>query len=82
MKKNTHVKKGDHIEITFIPLSEVKLTPEDIPLDILFEDNDIIICNKPSSMVTHPAPGSLHNTFAGALLFYLKSLPTAIASSQ
>jgi 23S rRNA pseudouridine1911/1915/1917 synthase len=75
IKKHSICKQGDLIELNFIPLKEIKLDPEDIPLDILFEDGDIIICNKPAGMVTHPAPGSYSNTFAGALLFYLKSLP-------
>jgi len=75
LKKNARPKVGDIIEITLKQLPEVKLTPENIVLDILYEDDDLIICNKPAGMVTHPAAGSLHNTFAGALLFYLKSLP-------
>ena len=75
IKKNAICKVGDLIELNFIPLRDVKLEAEDIPLDILFEDKDIIICNKPPGMVTHPAPGSYSNTFAGALLFYIKSLP-------
>jgi 23S rRNA pseudouridine1911/1915/1917 synthase len=75
LKKNARPKVGDVIEITLKQLPEVKLTPEDIALDILYEDDDLIICNKPAAMVTHPAAGSLTNTFAGALLFYLKSLP-------
>ncbi len=77
LKKNAHPKVGDLIEITLKQLPEVKLTPEDIALDILYEDEDLIICNKPAGMVTHPAAGSLYNTFAGALLFYLKSLPAS-----
>jgi 23S rRNA pseudouridine1911/1915/1917 synthase len=75
IKKKTVCKEGDLIEILFKNLPDIKLDAEDIPLDILFEDADIIICNKPAGMVTHPAPGSYTNTFAGALLFYLKSLP-------
>ena len=75
LKKSNSLKEGDTITVTFIDLPEVKLRPENIPLDILFEDEHLIICNKPVAMVTHPAPGSLSNTFAGALLFYLKTLP-------
>lgn len=75
LKKSSICKEGDEIAITFKALSDVKLTAEDIPLDILFEDSDIIVVNKPAGMVSHPAPGSYTNTFAGALLFYLKSLP-------
>ncbi|MCH9811817.1 RluA family pseudouridine synthase [bacterium] len=76
-KKRALCKEGDLVEVLFKQLPDIKLDPEDIPLDILYEDGDIIICNKPAGMVTHPAPGSYTNTFAGALLFYLKSLPEA-----
>lgn len=77
IKKRTICRQGDLIEILFKNLPDIKLDAEDIPLDILFEDADLIICNKPAGMVTHPAPGSYSNTFAGALLFYLKSLPSS-----
>lgn len=75
LKKSAQCKEGQKIDIKFIDLPEVKLRSEDIPLEILFEDEHLIICNKPTGMVTHPAPGSLDNTFAGALLHYLKNLP-------
>lgn len=76
-KKKDFCKAGDEISITFKNLPDIKLASENIPLEILFEDKDIIVCNKPAGMVTHPAPGSYRNTFAGALLFYLKSLPSS-----
>ena len=75
IKKNITCKEGDIIDIEHTPLQEVNLIPEDIPLEILFEDEHLIICNKPPGMVTHPARGSYTNTFAGALLYYLKTLP-------
>ncbi|MCH9620978.1 MAG: Ribosomal large subunit pseudouridine synthase D [Chlamydiia bacterium] len=75
LKKSNMVKDGDLINVIFKELPEVKLKKENIPLDILFEDKYLIICNKPAGMVTHPAIGSLRNTFAGALLYYLKTLP-------
>ncbi len=75
LKKSSLCKKGSQIQIFFKHLPDVKLTSEDIPLEILYEDNEIIAVNKPPGMVTHPAPGSHTNTFAGALLYYLKSLP-------
>jgi len=75
IKKSFMCKEGDEILVTFKTLPDVHLFPENIPLEILFEDEDIIAVNKPAGMVTHPAPGSLSNTFAGALLYYLKTLP-------
>ena len=55
-KKNVKVTTGDIIHIEFLPLAEVKLKAENISLDILYEDSYLIICNKPTKMVTHPAP--------------------------
>ena len=75
VKKNSLCKQGDEIEVIYKRLPDVKLLPEEIALDILFEDEEIIAVNKPAGMVTHPAPGSYTNTFAGALLYYLKTLP-------
>jgi 23S rRNA pseudouridine1911/1915/1917 synthase len=75
LKKSATCKEGDEISIVYKNLPDVKLRAEDIPLDILYEDKHLIICNKPAGMVTHPAVGSVSNTFAGALLFYLKTLP-------
>lgn len=48
--------------------------PEDIPLDILYEDRDMIAINKPAGMVAHPAPGNIHGTLVNALLHHVKDL--------
>jgi 23S rRNA pseudouridine1911/1915/1917 synthase len=69
--KNFKVKIGDAIELAITPKEATSVTPENIPLNILFEDDDIIIVNKPPGMVVHPAPGSPNNTFVNALLFHL-----------
>lgn len=50
------------------------LVPEDIKLDIVYEDDDLLVVNKPSGMVVHPAPGHSHNTLVNALLFHCQSL--------
>ena len=52
----------------------VDIIPEEIPLDIVYEDNDLLVVNKPSGMVVHPAPGHSHNTLVNALLFHCKML--------
>lgn len=73
-KKREKPKAGDEIEICFELTPELSLEAEDIPLDILFEDDDLIIVNKPAGMVVHPAPGHFRGTFVNALLFHCKAL--------
>lgn len=63
---------GDRVEITLPALEEPEIAAEDIPLDILYEDKDIIIVNKPKQMVVHPAPGHYTGTLVNALLFHCK----------
>ena len=72
VSKSSKVGTGDLISYEVEENAEVsKVEPENIPLDILFEDDDIIAINKPNGMVVHPAPGSPNNTFVNALLFHL-----------
>lgn len=75
MKKREIPKIGDEIEVFFITPPEVLLKPEDIPLNILYEDEFIICINKPAGMVVHPAPGHSTGTFVNALLHHCRSLP-------
>lgn len=74
VKKRIMPKSGDEIEIFFILTKETPLTPENIPLDIIYEDDDIIAINKPPHMVVHPAPGHWSGTFVNALLYHCKHL--------
>lgn len=76
IKKRTSPKKDDEIEIFFILTKEISLEPQNIPLNIIYEDEDIIAVNKPSNMVVHPAPGNWKDTFVNALLFHCKNLLT------
>jgi 23S rRNA pseudouridine1911/1915/1917 synthase len=76
IKKNSSPKKGDLVEVSFLPLPEISLIPEEIPLDIVYEDKDIICINKKADMVVHPAPGNFSNTLANALLFKFSNLKT------
>ena len=57
IKSNYKVAKGDQIQITIPDLTEPDILPENIPLDILYEDDDILVVNKPKGMVVHPAAG-------------------------
>lgn len=60
----------DQIEITIPELKEPEIEPENIPLDILYEDADIVIVNKPKQMVVHPAPGHYSGTLVNALMYH------------
>ena len=61
---------GDRVEITIPEIKEPDNVPENIPLDILYEDKDIIIINKPKQMVVHPAPGHYSGTLVNALMYH------------
>ncbi len=63
------VKENDEITINDDLDYEINIEPEDIPLDIVYEDDDLLIINKPSGMVVHPAPGHYTNTLVNALLY-------------
>lgn len=73
-KKRAQPQIGDEIDICFRLTPELELKPENIPLDILFEDDQIIAVNKPAGMVVHPAPGHPTGTFANALLYHCQNL--------
>ena len=66
------VKVGDSFQIEIPPLIEADPQPQNIPLDIIYEDNDIIVVNKPAGMTVHPAPGSYDKTLVNALLYHCK----------
>ena len=72
----TKVKLGDALILSAPPPEDPDPEPEDIALDILYEDDQLIVINKPVGMVVHPAPGNAHGTLVNALLFHCKgSLP-------
>ncbi|MCB1181056.1 MAG: RluA family pseudouridine synthase [Chlamydiia bacterium] len=71
-KKRTQVNRGDEIEIEFTLPQEIELEPENIPLDILYEDDDLIVINKPAGLVVHPGAGNPSHTFVNALLYHCK----------
>ena len=75
VKDSYKVKENDNIEITEL-IEETDILPENIPLDIYYEDDDLIVVNKPSGMVVHPAPGNREGTLVNALLYHTKNLST------
>jgi 23S rRNA pseudouridine1911/1915/1917 synthase len=72
--KKTLVRQGDRIEITIEPIQPLELQAEKIPLDILYEDEHLIIIDKPAGLVVHPAPGHQNGTLVNALLSHCPDL--------
>lgn len=68
VKKNYKTRVGDEIQLTLPEPETVALLPENIPLDIRYEDQDVIVINKPKGLVVHPAPGHWSGTLVNALL--------------
>ncbi|MFC6254499.1 RluA family pseudouridine synthase [Secundilactobacillus hailunensis] len=69
-KPKYQVQPGDQIEVTIPDPVPLDLEPENIPLDIVYEDDDVIVVNKPSGMVVHPSPGHPDHTLVNALLYH------------
>ncbi|MBN1185421.1 MAG: RluA family pseudouridine synthase [Bacteroidales bacterium] len=76
VKQNYKVKPGDEISIVMsYPPREIELIPEDIPLNIVYEDDELIVVNKEAGMVVHPGYGNYTGTLVNALMYHLKDLP-------
>ncbi len=71
VKKSKKVKQGDTVKASWIEESLEEITPTDIPLTILYEDEDILVINKEQGMVVHPGNGNTHDTLVHALLYHL-----------
>ncbi|MGN1112589.1 MAG: pseudouridine synthase, partial [Acutalibacteraceae bacterium] len=71
--KNYKLKNGDSISVTIPDPVNITASPENIPLDIVYEDDDLIVVNKPKGMVVHPAPGNYSGTLVNALLYHCKA---------
>ena len=72
IKSNYKLSKGDSLTV-YIPFpTEYEILPEDIPLDIVYEDDDVILINKPKGMVVHPAAGHYSGTLVNALMYHCK----------
>lgn len=72
VKANYKVAAGDIISISVPEPEEVNIQPEDLPLDILYEDEDLIVVNKPKGMVVHPSAGHFSHTLVNALMFHCR----------
>ncbi len=76
VKQNYKVKPGDEVTIVLpYPVREIELIPQNIPIDILYEDDDLIVLNKASNMVVHPGYGNYTGTLVNALVYHFDNLP-------
>jgi 23S rRNA pseudouridine1911/1915/1917 synthase len=82
VKSNYRLSAGDVLTITLPELSEPDILPENIPLDILYEDEDIIVVNKPKGMVVHPAAGHYTGTLVNALMYHCRDNLSGINGVQ
>jgi 23S rRNA pseudouridine1911/1915/1917 synthase len=73
-KPSRRVSEGERIELVFSPPRPLEIEPEDIPLDIIFEDESLLVVNKPAGMVVHPSPGHESGTLVHALLAHCSNL--------
>jgi pseudouridine synthase, rluA family len=72
IKANYRLRNGDNVVLNIPKPEPLEILPENIPLDILYEDNDVILINKPKGMVVHPAAGHYSGTLVNALLYHCK----------
>jgi len=72
-KSSQKLSPADVVQITLPELPSREISPEDIPLSIIYEDEDLIIINKPADIIVHPARGNTHGTIANALAFHMAS---------
>lgn len=68
--KSLRLKQGDLVQLTVPPARETAVKAQNIPLDVVYEDDDLLVVNKPKGMVVHPAPGSPDGTLVNALLWH------------
>lgn len=72
VRKNHKPRSGDVVSFTVPEPRELSVEPENIPLDVKYEDSELLVVNKPQGMVVHPAPGNYDGTLVNALLWYCK----------
>jgi 23S rRNA pseudouridine1911/1915/1917 synthase len=75
-KASYKIRSGDAIEVELVAPPSASFTPENIPLKIVFEDDELVVVNKPAGMVVHPAAGAHSGTLANALAFHFQQLST------
>jgi len=81
VKPSFKLNPGDKIDLTLPELPSKEIEPEEIPLNIIDEDNDIIVINKQADMIVHPARGNTHGTLVNALAFYSDKLSSGLGGA-
>ncbi|HEY0380527.1 MAG TPA: RluA family pseudouridine synthase [Pyrinomonadaceae bacterium] len=76
------LRAGDDIEVELTPTDATAFAPEDIPLQVVFEDEDLVVVNKPAGLVVHPAAGSSSGTLANALAFHFRQLSARAGAAR
>jgi 23S rRNA pseudouridine1911/1915/1917 synthase len=77
VKSSYKLRSNDEIEVELTPPPSTSFAPENIPLDVVYEDDELIVVNKPAGIVVHPAAGVMSGTLANALAFHFRQLSTA-----
>ena len=78
VQKNVRLKEGQELCISIPDPVELEAVPQDIPVDIIYEDESVIVVNKPKGMVVHPAPGNPDGTLVNALLWHCRGKLSSI----
>jgi 23S rRNA pseudouridine1911/1915/1917 synthase len=76
VKPAYRLKEGDNVYVRFEMFVSSEIHPENIPLDIVYEDGDILVLNKPAGIIVHPAQGNLEHTLVNAVLYHCGRLPS------
>jgi len=74
MKASYHLREGEEVEVEVPPAHVVAIEAQDIPLNIIYQDQDLVVVEKPKGLVVHPAQGNWDHTLVNALLFHVKDL--------
>ena len=82
LKKSGKVKAGDVLEVRLVINDELELEPEPMELAILYEDEHIVVINKPAGLVVHPAPGNWHGTLVNGLVHHFGDAFSTAASGS
>jgi 23S rRNA pseudouridine1911/1915/1917 synthase len=78
VSKSVKLKAGDKVTVEIPEATELEVAPQDIPIEIVYEDNELLVVNKPKGMVVHPAPGNPDGTLVNALLYHCKGRISSI----
>jgi 23S rRNA pseudouridine1911/1915/1917 synthase len=81
-KASLKLREGDLVSVTIPPPEPSDVLAEDIPIDIIYEDDELLVVDKPAGMTTHPAPGSPTHTLVNAVLTHLPALPESDCPSR